>query len=47
MSEEEKKKKDLGIYYTDKRIVDFIFDNELVLLDIWAEKLGGRIEYEN
>ena len=34
MSPEEKKKKDLGIYYTDERIVSFIFD----ILLLWKEK---------
>ena len=35
MSKEIKQKKqDLGIFYTDQRIVDFIFD----ILKIWKEK---------
>ncbi len=34
MSPEEKKKKDLGIYYTDERIVSFIFD----ILLLWKKK---------
>jgi len=38
MSPEEKKKKDLGIYYTDERIVSFIFD----ILLLWKEKEDKR-----